>query len=214
MPRRTIPPTRHRLILAAVDLMSRKGYGAAGVDELCQRAAAQKGSFYYFFPSKADLALAAVNFQWETTRSEVFEPISQSEGRGLDRLRRLVETLDSRQRGATAAQSPQGSPIGAIGQEMALQDDRIRRAVDAVFDEQCRYLQDWLDEASEERQITPGDYLTRARQVLAVLEGALLLTKVAGDPDRFRELCAVLPLVAGRNSPTGRPAAGTPPELL
>jgi hypothetical protein len=97
---------------------------------------------------------------------------------------------------------------------MALRDPRIREAVQAAFDQQCRYLHHWLDEAWGDRQISFGDNQVRARQILACLEGALLLAKVAGDADRFKELCSVLPAIAGRPLATGRPAPGTPPELL
>ena len=212
MPRRTIPPTRDRLIQAAADLLSRRGFAATSVDELCQQAAAQKGSFYHFFTSKADLAVAAVHYQWQALKGEVFEPIERSTDRGLPRLTMLVGALDVRQRGEAGSEAL-GSPLGGLGQEIALQDSRIRDAVQATFDEQCRYLQQWLDEAWGERQISAGDNLTRARQILALLEGALLLAKVGGDPSRFAELCAILPVVAGRTSPLRRPA-GTPPELL
>jgi TetR/AcrR family transcriptional repressor of nem operon len=213
VPRRTIPPTRDRLIQSAADLLSRKGFAATSVDELCRRAAAQKGSFYHYFRSKTDLAVAAVQFHWEALKAEVFEPIDRSAERGLQRLNRLVEALDARQRAGSVREETLGSPIGALGQEAALLDHRIRDAVQAAFDEQCRFLHQWLEEAWGERQISSGDNLIRARQVLAFLEGALLLAKVAGDPGRFRDLCAILPTVAGRNRPA-RPAPGTPPELL
>jgi TetR/AcrR family transcriptional repressor of nem operon len=208
-----IPPTRDRLIQSAADLLSRKGFAATGVDELCQRASAQKGSFYHFFHSKTDLAVAAVQFHLDALKAEVFEPIDRSADRGLQRLNRLVEAFDGRQRAGHEREGILGSPIGALGQEAALQDHRIRDAVQAAFDEQCRYLHHWLDEAWGERQISPGDNQIRARQILALLEGALLLAKVAGDPGRFTELCAILPAVAGRSRPP-RPAPGTPPELL
>jgi TetR/AcrR family transcriptional repressor of nem operon len=214
MPRRTIPPTRGRLILTAAKLFSRKGFAATGVDELCQAAAARKGSFYHFFPSKTDLAVAAVQYLWEELEASVFEPIDKSSDRGLERLDRLVDAIEARQRSAAGSDRGSGSPIGTLGQEMAHRDPRIREAVQTAFDKQCRYLQDWLDEAKGERQISTGDNLTRARQILAFLEGALLLAKVAGDAHRFKELCSAVPFIAGRFFASGRPAPGTPPELM
>jgi TetR/AcrR family transcriptional regulator, transcriptional repressor for nem operon len=182
------------------------------VDELCRLANARKGSFYHFFPTKVDLALAALAFRWTELRRTVFDPVDQAGGPGLDRLRRLVERIDALQRREWAERQALGSPTGGLGQEMARQDERIRAAVHAVFEAQCGYLRRWLDEASGARQIAPGDNGGRSRQILALVEGALLLCKVAGDPGLFSDLCAAVPHLAGR-LPHARPVAGTPPEL-
>jgi TetR/AcrR family transcriptional regulator, transcriptional repressor for nem operon len=214
MARRDGADTRQRLIEAAIDLLRRRSYLAAGVDDLCRVAAARKGSFYHFFETKADLAVAAVDFQWTVTRATVFQPIAESGAPGLDRLRRLVEHTDAQQRHAHAeAPALIGCPFGSLGQEMAHQDARIRLAVQTVFDHHCRYLQSWLDEAVRARQVPPGDTVARARQVFALFEGALLLAKVAGEPALFAQICTALPAVAGRST-TARSAIGTAPELL
>jgi TetR/AcrR family transcriptional regulator, transcriptional repressor for nem operon len=213
--RKALLPTRLRLIQAAADLMWLRSYASAGVDDVCRMAAAQKGSFYHFFPTKSDLAVAAIDHRWDLLRRDVFDPIDQTGEAGLDRLARLVDRMDALQRqGRPDARAPIGSPIGALGHEMAHQDDRIRAAVNRVFEEHCRYLQRWLDEATLARQITAGSNRVRPRQVLALFEGALLLGKVAGDPDVFAQVCAVIPAVAGRAASLPGPPAGTAPELL
>ena len=206
--------TRLRLIHAASDLMSRRGYAAAGVDDLCRLAGARKGSFYHFFPTKADLALAALELHWSVIRQQVFEPVAEAGFPGLDRLHRLVDRSDALHRQGLAERQVLGSPFGGLGQEMALQDDRIRAAVLAVFDAQCVYLERWLDEASAARQIVSGDNRARARQILAILEGALLLSRVARDPGVFPDVCAAVAAIAGRLPSAARPAPGTAPELL
>ena len=60
-----------RLVESAANLLWERNYGSAGVDDLCRAANARKGSFYHFFPTKADLAIAAIEFQWETAQREV-----------------------------------------------------------------------------------------------------------------------------------------------
>ena len=50
---------KERLMDAAMDLMWQNNYGAASVDAICERSGAKKGSFYYFFKSKSELAAAA-----------------------------------------------------------------------------------------------------------------------------------------------------------
>jgi TetR/AcrR family transcriptional repressor of nem operon len=199
---------------AAILLLANRSYAGTGVDEICRVAAAKKGSFYHFFPSKADLTVVAIQQQWERTREEIFEPLHRSGEIGLGRVRELVERTAAAQKQAfDQTQRFPGCPFGNIGQEMAHQDGRIRAAVEAVFEAHCGYIESWLDEAARARQVMPGDNRLRARQVVALLEGALLSAKVAADPSLFVQICGAWPAIAGR-LPSGRPAAGTPPELL
>ena len=51
---------KERLTEAAMDLIWENSYGATSVDAICERAGAKKGSFYYFFKSKSELAAAAL----------------------------------------------------------------------------------------------------------------------------------------------------------
>ena len=79
--------TRHRLLEAATSLIWESSYGAASVEGICQRAGVNKGSFYHFFPSKSELAVAALASEWEARKpqwDEFFSPLVAP----LDRLRR------------------------------------------------------------------------------------------------------------------------------
>jgi TetR/AcrR family transcriptional repressor of nem operon len=51
---------RDRLIESGQGLMHERGFTAVGVSEVCAHAGVNKGSFYHFFPSKQELALAVI----------------------------------------------------------------------------------------------------------------------------------------------------------
>src|SRR5450755_2481076 len=57
VPKRT--DTKIRLLDAALRTIRTKGYGASTVDDICHAAGVSKGSFFHYFTSKEDLALAA-----------------------------------------------------------------------------------------------------------------------------------------------------------
>ena len=59
MPR--VSDMKKRLMDAAMDLIWENSYAATSVDAICERAGAKKGSFYYFFKSKSELAAAAMS---------------------------------------------------------------------------------------------------------------------------------------------------------
>lgn len=52
---------RERLVRTAARLFLTRSYRAVGVDELCAAADVRKGSFYYFFRGKAELAKAVID---------------------------------------------------------------------------------------------------------------------------------------------------------
>jgi len=54
-----------RLMDAALDLIWEESYGAITIDDICKRADVKKGSFYYFFSSKSELAVAALERMWQ-----------------------------------------------------------------------------------------------------------------------------------------------------
>ena len=63
--------TKQRLIDTATELIWKNSYGAVSVDEICTHAKVMKGSFYYYFPSKIDLALAVMDDMLETTMDKM-----------------------------------------------------------------------------------------------------------------------------------------------
>ena len=53
--------TRHRIVLAAMDLFWEKGYQSTSVADLLQRAGAHSGSLYHYFPGKQDVRIAVLD---------------------------------------------------------------------------------------------------------------------------------------------------------
>src|SRR6266571_943512 len=60
-----------RLMEAVRELIWSGSYGSTTIDDICEKAGVKKGSFYYFFDSKADLAVAAIDEEWERKRGEL-----------------------------------------------------------------------------------------------------------------------------------------------
>src|SRR5277367_4885387 len=82
--------SRQRLMDAAHELIWGYSYGAVTIEAICERAGVKKGSFYYFFASKSDLAVAAINAWWDERRALVQEWF-RPEIPGLERLRKYID---------------------------------------------------------------------------------------------------------------------------
>ncbi|WP_242127115.1 TetR/AcrR family transcriptional regulator [Sphingobium sp. Sx8-8] len=91
-------PTSQRLIYAAIPLIWRHGYNAVSVDAICEAAAANKGSFYHAFRSKAELLMRAIDVVWQKDGAELKAIVAQP-GSGADRLDAYLDWfLDSQRR--------------------------------------------------------------------------------------------------------------------
>ncbi len=197
MPHAESLDTRDRLLKTAAKLMWERSFQATGVDELCQRAKAKKGSFYHFFPSKSDLAVAAIESSWAQAKAVVFEPVFSGDGSGLGQLRKLVEKVYVFQREVAGEKGGfLGCPFGNLGQEMARQDEQIRKALQKIFDAHYDYIEAALFRAVQAGEIPSGNNRQRAKNIFALLEGALLLAKVANDPKIFRGVMSAVAVVA------------------
>src|SRR5580693_7135170 len=118
---------KDRLLRTASDLISESSYGAVGVEQICERAGVQKGSFYHFFPSKSDLAVAAAEDHWAKNladKERVFSP----EIPPLDRLLGWCDLIRRNQsRRAEKRGKVLGCPYTSMGSELSTQDEKIRR---------------------------------------------------------------------------------------
>src|SRR4028119_2236030 len=91
-----VSDAKQRLLDATIDLIWQHSYGAVTVDNICERAGVKKGSFYYFFPSKTDLVVAALDAHWQTVKTHldgIFAPSLPA----LDRLRGYFDFVYQRQ---------------------------------------------------------------------------------------------------------------------
>jgi AcrR family transcriptional regulator len=78
-----------RLLDAAVDAFSRRGYGDVNVDDICKAARIAKGSFYRHYRSKEELFFAAA----EAAANEVAESFGRAMASGPVPLERAPEVL-------------------------------------------------------------------------------------------------------------------------
>src|SRR2546430_3811430 len=93
MPR--VSDMKERLLDAAMDLIWHNSYGTTSVDAICERAGAKKGSFYYFFKSKSELAAAALEADWNKKKAEM-DSIFSATVPPLDRLDRYFDFVHDR----------------------------------------------------------------------------------------------------------------------
>ena len=83
--------TRERILDAALNIFSRKGYYDTKLDEIFEESATSKGAIYFHFPNKEQLFLALVDQFADLLERRVNEAIVQ-EAQGIQRVRVALET--------------------------------------------------------------------------------------------------------------------------
>ncbi|WP_417594930.1 TetR/AcrR family transcriptional regulator [Parasphingorhabdus sp.] len=182
-PERTTAKTK--LIDAAHELVRRQGYAATSVDQICAAAGVTKGAFFHHFPSKEDLGVAAAA-QWTTRAAPLFElsPYTKLD----DPLERLLGHIDMRM---TMIEGPaEGFTcfVGTMAQETFASSEALRDASGASISAYCEALAVDVQAAIDRHGIKDGVTAeSLAWHVQAVLQGAFVIAKASGDPEKARE---------------------------
>ncbi|MEM7052852.1 MAG: TetR/AcrR family transcriptional regulator [Acidobacteriota bacterium] len=174
---------RQQLLESATHLMQERGYTAVGVGEICRRAGVQKGSFYYFFPSKQALALAVLDLFWERIEDNLAETLGGSAA-PLDKLARFCVAAYGNQRQQQREQGHcTGCFIGNLALEMSTQDPVLRDHLAEILEKQAEALAEVIAEAQRRGELPANnDPLRAARSLMAYLEGLILIAKVRNEP--------------------------------
>jgi TetR/AcrR family transcriptional repressor of nem operon len=194
---------KEKLLSVAFDLIHENSYGAVGVDQICKRARVNKGSFYYFFKTKADLVVAAYEEHWRLKEPD-YERLFSPNNPPLIRLLLWCDYIRAvqKQRHKKYKQVC-GCPYTSVGGELATQDKKVRLKTRDLIDRHVKYLAGTVADAMEARVATAGDPETKARLVHAFVIGLLLRAKIYNDLKVLNHLEeAIFPLI-GATIPKG-----------
>lgn len=193
--------SQERLTTAALDLMWDEGYSAVSIDEICARAGVKKGSFYYFFKSKSDLAVAALEKLW----TDDWKPrLDREFSPGVEPLSRLTNYLESLY--ARHAERFQkhgkvlGCPIGSVGSEVSTQEPQVSEKIREIGARKQRYYESAIRDAMAEGSVAPGDAKQKAQTFLFLIQGALSEARIANNPELLRNLPATALQMIGAKS--------------
>jgi TetR/AcrR family transcriptional regulator, transcriptional repressor for nem operon len=179
----THPETRERLVEAAIALIFTRGYGNVGVQELCERAAVKKGSFYHFFASKRDLTLVALDQHWRTYRAGI-EACVTAPMTPFQRVEYLFERLHAQYQALDGTGVPlTGCAFGTLSMEVSAHDTVLRSALERVFLDWSALFTRVFEDAMVDGDLPPEfDASVAGAALLAYLEGVLLMVKTMQNP--------------------------------
>ena len=178
---------KERLMEAVNSLIWGGSYGSTTIDDICEKAGVKKGSFYYFFDSKADLAEAAIDCEWQQRRKEldtIFSPVVPP----LERFERLADYMYRSQKQAQEVFGKVlGCPLFALGAEVSTQEKSLQKKIEEMLNYKRMYLESAIRDAHAAGLIDCPDAAQKARVLFTFLQGLLTEARIRNDLEVLRD---------------------------
>lgn len=178
--------TRERILDAALNIFSHKGYHETRMDEIVEESGTSKGSIYFHFPNKERLFMALVDQFANLLERRVKDVIEQYQG--IQRVQAALETvLDTFSRYRRPAKI---LLVQAVGLGNVFEKKRLE-----VTDRFADLIRTYLDEAIAMGDIAPVDTHIVAHAWMGAIYNVVIQWVHTGEPGQERIIQALLPLL-------------------
>jgi TetR/AcrR family transcriptional repressor of nem operon len=185
-----VSDAKQRLMDAVLDLIWSGSYGSTTIDDICEKAGVKKGSFYYFFDSKAELAAEAVEANWLDLRAEL-DGIFSATVPPLERLKQYCDFTYKFQREIKVKYGRVlGCPQASLGSEICTQEDALQKKIQEIMDQKRKYLESAIRDAHAAGLIHAPDAGAKARMIFAYYEGLLTQARIQNDVEVLHEIAS------------------------
>ena len=166
--------SRAALVENAAALFRRQGYAATGLNQILDEAGVRAGSLYHHFPQGKQQLAAAVVAAAGADIEQLLRRFLATSRSVADIVDRWIDLLVA----GLAGDQRDGCPIEPIATESVNASPLVRAASARAFKGWCTAIGDRL----RSEGWSDSDAETVALGVISLIEGALILSRIAGDP--------------------------------
>lgn len=178
--------TRTRLLTEAERLVRRLGFAGFSYADLATEVGLTKASIHHHFPGKEALGLALVA-SYDERYDAAMAGILEATADGPDRIEAYARLY------LRGLEDDLGCLCAALAVEVAVLPPAFRTALADFFEKHVRWIAEVIAAGQADGSIRGClDPAGHARLIVSTLEGALLMERVAGRPDGFRETMSSL----------------------
>ncbi|MFD4607204.1 TetR family transcriptional regulator C-terminal domain-containing protein [Streptomyces sp. NPDC058440] len=201
MPRPANPHVRERLLAAGLELIHTNGFNGCGIKEITDSAGVPKGSFYSYFASKEDFAVAVLEHYWASIDRDFGFHLRDASRPPVDRVTAffLAMTDHNAQRDFAL-----GCLVGNMSLELADHSAEVREKLDHIMDRWTGLITACLREAQADGDL-PGDASPEelAFVIVEAWEGAVMQGRIGQRRDAYDRFATVaLPRLLGVPAPS------------
>jgi len=181
--------TRQIILDTAARLFHHQSYTAVGVASICKQADVSKGSFFHFFKSKQDLAIAVMQQFEEQINNTLIAKSFTEKLSPLKRLDQFIKELYKFQKTQMQINGHlPGCPFGNMAMEQSTQDELIRQKASACLNGLSQHFASTIKDAIKAGELPKLNVKATADAMVSYIEGIQLLAKSRNDPELIRKL--------------------------
>jgi len=175
---------RTRLLDAAETLVLAKGFSATSIDSILERAGLTKGTFFYHFESKAELALALVRRYAELEQAQFKANMARAERLAREPKQQLLLFVGLfEDEAATLVGPAPGCLFASYCYETQLFDESTHEVIENAMLSWRKGLETKLREVARKHPARlKVDLASLADGMTACFEGAYVLSRTLKDP--------------------------------
>ena len=183
------PTVRHEtkkdeILKSGLEVLWERGYNGTSISDIVNAADIPKGSFYFYFDSKENFAIEAIDVYIENMGCNIFEIL---EDRSIPAKRRLELIMESKlEYAANEHECEKGCYLNTLANEMAGHNENIRNALTKAYNQMMTPLVTCIQEAMDDGDISCS---CTARELADFVEnawrGAIAISKATHSPDPF-----------------------------
>jgi TetR/AcrR family transcriptional repressor of nem operon len=184
-------PTKVAILMAAKAAITEHGYKAVSFRDLAAAVGIKSASVHYHYPTKNDLALALIQHY----RGELEQALELPKRKKNPAQKALNKFLDGVRERLSADKAMSLDVV--LASDSHLLNEECVDELNEIMKLQLDYLATLVSYMSKE-WLTSEDTYNYAHQILASVQGAMLLTRVSGDIAAFDSAIAPWRDLAGR----------------
>ncbi len=181
---------KEEILQAGLEVMYDKGYNGTSVRDIVEAAGVPKGSFYFYFDSKEDFALEAMEHYFSHSGQMLDKVLLSPTKTAKDRLLAFYELRI--RHNVEVLQCERGCFVNNIASEMSGVSSVMRTRVNALMKKSVEQIAGVISEAQKKGQLdTRMDSVKLASAIEDAWKGALVTMKSCKcqDPlDDFRDI--------------------------
>lgn len=170
--------SKHHLIECAARLFWHDGYNATGINKILQESEMTKGSFYFYFKTKKELAAAVISY-YQQVIFEWLQELSQD-----TQWEEFVRQFSSRMLKDAADGRHYGCPFAVVGMEIAFAEPDISPCYAAALETVAALFRRVLEQSG----VPSSHSATLADRLFSIYEGELLRYRISKDPVYIKNL--------------------------
>ncbi|RXJ56473.1 TetR/AcrR family transcriptional regulator [Candidatus Marinarcus aquaticus] len=173
-----MPTSKEHLLRIAFEEIYHNGYAATSVDKILKKANMNKGSMYHFFKSKKELVLAVIDERVKNYIEDKYSVLLKVENNICEALMDLIKERNSFDFSC-------GCKLNNLVQELSPKDSDFKIALERVYIKFESIIEEVLNKAVANNEITHSDTKALSMYVVASIEGCLGTAKKSQDGTYF-----------------------------